>query len=1097
MYGWIVESFQDLIVSNYGIEKWEEILTKAAFVPDKVRSDTYPDGDVFRLVIKATEVLSIDLDTILEMQGQAFIRYSRETGYENLLKCQGSNLREWLGNVNELHRLLQTTMTELVYPEFWCMDDPNDTSGNTIILHYFSKRGPVFVPLVVGIVREISQHYFNLSIEMERIALQGENNSEFTTWRIKQIHSDISDNDRLNDTGSGKFNNISFVSTVMDASKKSSLQYPSCPFSSFLPDNINEFKYSAPPPPPDITAARSLHQPSVSESHGIGLTGDQMQDIFPYHIAVDSKLNIIQVGSALQKYFENINSLSKFCPVPHQVTVHGVGKNVGDYFSLVFPPKCFWDWDKLRLALESNFELKFCDFRGVTTPTYSLKGGLFISNPEAFADLSKDNNSNRFCAFFFLQPNVTSIKEMNKANLQPNDIPKHNLQRDLLFLGEHLAIESEQSTNLQKLSKNLEAAKKKALNALQMKAVFVRYVSHEIRTPLNITLLGLKLLLDELNHNPIMRSSPELKQCRDILIDLASDIKSSSTIGVDLLNDLLLYEKLDGGHIALDKSDVSLWQFISEQLKVFKIQAISSQVELKWNESCVKGVCCNVDCFKIAQVVRNLVSNAIKFTPKGGTVEVFAEIIPRDVVQNDEKNDSNKIKSSKGPYKSIKINISDTGSGLSELQQSQLFQQFTQFDASKQQNGQGSGLGLWISSNIIKLHGGNIGVFSNGIGFGSTFYIELPILKIIEERTETSKGKNLELINADESSNSNYQSPLGTYRSPISGTPIISGTPTEFHSMSSEYEPDRDHHIRTQSELTINNENNINRILIVDDSDTNRSLLSRTFSNIPIRNEARDGFECIELLQAADDSGLQYDIVLIDDYMPEISGAETVIELRDLGYNGLIIGMSSSKNNEEIDEFLDSGINFLLTKPIKKALFWDYVRIHQENLKQQQKLLSSIGSNNSLVPSSDILKINSLSSSHYNNQSKSSKYKRLLIVDDAPTNRKMIDRLLKDIIPHRDQANDAVEALKLVDESIENDLPYDVMFVDHYMPSMFGPELVKNIRMKGFLGLIIGVTGSDYQEDKDAFMDAGANRVLLKPLNVTLLMELLSTKSTK
>ena len=96
----------------------------------------------------------------------------------------------------------------------------------------------------------------------------------------------------------------------------------------------------------------------------------------------------------------------------------------------------------------------------------------------------------------------------------------------------------------------------------------MRYVSHEIRTPLNITLLGLKFLEDELEKS----NSKLLGDVSDVL----EDVKSSCGVAVDILNDLLLYEKLDDGIFTLSMSEVSFRDFFFEAVNVFKVQVMSA-----------------------------------------------------------------------------------------------------------------------------------------------------------------------------------------------------------------------------------------------------------------------------------------------------------------------------------------------------------------------------------------------------------------------------------------------------------------------------------------------------------------------------------------
>lgn len=113
------------------------------------------------------------------------MEYVREEEYLNMLNVLGSNLREWLTNVNDLHTHLRSSLPHAIFPEFWCVDDEDEVPGvESMILHYYSQRGSAVASLNVGIVKEVAKYFFNLKIEMIRIATQGVEDSEFTSWRI-------------------------------------------------------------------------------------------------------------------------------------------------------------------------------------------------------------------------------------------------------------------------------------------------------------------------------------------------------------------------------------------------------------------------------------------------------------------------------------------------------------------------------------------------------------------------------------------------------------------------------------------------------------------------------------------------------------------------------------------------------------------------------------------------------------------------------------------------------------------------------------------------------------------------------------------------
>ena len=173
---------------------------------------------------------------------------------------------------------------------------------------------------------------------------------------------------------------------------------------------------------------------------------------------------------------------------------------------------------------------------------------------------------------------------------------------------------------------------------LESKKSYVRYISHELRTPLNTAFLGLKLLTNELK----ISNSP-----RDVdRYDTLCDVNMSCMAAVDILNDLLCHEKLESGILELHKEHITVVPFLNDCISMFSVQAREGEValtvetELNGSKKCCgysdpsqvslsienyDTVYC--DKFKMDQVIRNIISNALKFTPRGGAVTVSASFV--------------------------------------------------------------------------------------------------------------------------------------------------------------------------------------------------------------------------------------------------------------------------------------------------------------------------------------------------------------------------------------------------------------------------------------------------------------------------------------
>ena len=198
MFGWINDCTECLVVSKFGARTWHEIKEKAnCDVEDGgfLRYKYYADAVTVQLVVAASEVLGISVDDVLFAFGEYFVDYVKGNGYANVLECLGSNLRDWLANLNSLHDHLQASYPKgFVAPVFWSEDDeefgstPAGAASHAILVHYFSHRGSLLVPLVVGLIKKIAVVYFDIEINMDQLQLQDEEDGiNNTTWRVTSV----------------------------------------------------------------------------------------------------------------------------------------------------------------------------------------------------------------------------------------------------------------------------------------------------------------------------------------------------------------------------------------------------------------------------------------------------------------------------------------------------------------------------------------------------------------------------------------------------------------------------------------------------------------------------------------------------------------------------------------------------------------------------------------------------------------------------------------------------------------------------------------------------------------------------------------------
>ncbi|MDO6441080.1 response regulator [Marinobacter sp. 2_MG-2023] len=240
----------------------------------------------------------------------------------------------------------------------------------------------------------------------------------------------------------------------------------------------------------------------------------------------------------------------------------------------------------------------------------------------------------------------------------------------------------------------LDLARKEALEASRIKSEFLANMSHEIRTPLNGIIGFTELLL----------KSPLPRQQRDHL----STIRKSSEILLTIINDILDFSKIEAGKLILDRVPFQLRDIVEDVMVMLAPAAHSKNLDLV--PLVYNDVPDNImgDPLRVKQVITNLVNNAIKFTQTG-------EVVLRASLEDEDK-ENNRV--------TLRLSITDSGVGLSRVQQQSLFNAFNQADASTARQYGGTGLGLAISKRLVEEMGGKIGLQSE-LGKGSTFWFTL------------------------------------------------------------------------------------------------------------------------------------------------------------------------------------------------------------------------------------------------------------------------------------------------------------------------------------------------------------------------------------
>ena len=257
---------------------------------------------------------------------------------------------------------------------------------------------------------------------------------------------------------------------------------------------------------------------------------------------------------------------------------------------------------------------------------------------------------------------------------------------------------------------DLVKAKDEAIQAEKSKDIFLSNISHEIRTPLN-AILGFVHLLQKDIEDEKNRSYLKI-------------VEGSSLILMHIINDVLDFSKIQNGKFHIEKSVFHPIEEFSDAIKLFSATSHEKEVELVALIDPLLPSSMQSDLLRIKQILFNFLSNAFKFTPQGGKVQV--------VIDYD------------GDKELLNILVQDTGIGIETFQQKKIFDAFEQADTSNTKEFGGIGLGLTIVSQLAKLLEGEVRLESEW-GSGSTFSLHLPIKVLSSSQSLSRFDKQIQL----------------------------------------------------------------------------------------------------------------------------------------------------------------------------------------------------------------------------------------------------------------------------------------------------------------------------------------------------------------
>ncbi|MCG9630271.1 response regulator [Vibrio sp. Isolate30] len=403
--------------------------------------------------------------------------------------------------------------------------------------------------------------------------------------------------------------------------------------------------------------------------------------------------------------------------------------------------------NEVELAI-SNAQMQRTLFIGLVTLLAAVVMGLTIS-------LARQVTNNLGLILSFLK----SENERERPSLEKLVQGKDELS---LFAQqvERLTIEREHAKEKLTLAKeDAEKAKDDAIQASKAKSSFLANMSHEIRTPLN-GVIGISEILSDTQLTPTQR-------------DYVDTIDTSSHLLLSLINDILDFSKIESGMLLISPHSASIRESIYDIASIVAPKAKEQKIELNVNISANTPSRVMIDDHRLRQVLMNFMSNAVKFTTEGSVT------LSIDTLNNSSSSIANDDDAPQSRSVKVRFSVRDTGIGIDEKQQKQIFEPFAQEDDSTTRQFGGTGLGLAISTQLVELMGGKIQLDSVK-GEGSCFYFDLELPVDVDAAKPSTATSNIILISSNQDLTQRIKQELEFYSLTLSKT---SNTPNELPSL--------------------------------------------------------------------------------------------------------------------------------------------------------------------------------------------------------------------------------------------------------------------------------------------------------------------------
>ncbi|KAG2419133.1 hypothetical protein HFD88_002237 [Aspergillus terreus] len=525
-------------------------------------------------------------------------------------------------------------------------------------------------------------------------------------------------------------------------------------------------------------------------------------------------------------------------------------------------------------------------------------------------------------------------------------------------------------------TRELEKAKSAAEAANESKTLFIANISHELKTPLNGILGMCAVCMGEDNVESIKKSLQVVYKSGDLLLHL--------------LNDLLTFSKNQIEQaIQLEEKEFKISDIRSQLLFLFQNQVNEKNIDfsvrfvpgpsLRHHSSLcrdggtngepsvldpartsrVRNMVLFGDQHRILQILINLVSNSLKFTPENGKVEVRIGCVEETtsrpegfvVLGRDEDHDTSQVPNASFPGNAdpapdseqgsqppalptsqtfiFQFEVEDNGPGIPKPLQRRVFDPFVQGDLGLNRKYGGTGLGLSICAQLSRLMGGLI-LLNSEEGKGALFTVKLPLLFIKEAAPSTHSSSmhgsrtpsvlSLEEFSSIARTSSDHGSMQGEPRVSKDMQPRLVGLSQPFFATGTPESSSPPVTAKSSDGLQQVKGGKRVRVLVAEDNKVNQQVVLRMLALEDVYDVTvvKDGQEAYDTVRANMEEGKAFDLIFMDIQMPNLDGIQSTRLIRQIGYSAPIVALTAFAEDSNIKNCMESGMDMFISKPIRR-----------------------------------------------------------------------------------------------------------------------------------------------------------------------------------